>query len=350
MTQTPTMEQERPVTFAERELADKGQELARMIIRRTTLVEAKNAENAKRKAVIDELDGEIAEFAQTISDGGENRAQGDLFHDQSLPPASVTQRLAEIAAWSAKHPFAADAEKIDTCSVEGCGAQQGADVHVRPEPSKPHKFVGDGTGTDKCWGCESGKDDPVHSEPAAVTEPAAAPARDPNAPHAAELGEQPEGEPKACLFCSRAVDDPLHATALAATVDCSRCGKHVPKADVVYDRDVKPVCDPCKRGAIEAGTWPHVFECPPGIGIPSRKTRCRHCKKRQGDDVHVEPPPPVEAPPAATGDPAYDFTAEEPPPAVIASASAIDEPAEATEDAMEPDDAKDDPVGGEAGA
>lgn len=349
MEQTPTMEREIPVTFATVELADKGQELARMVLRRTGLFDAKKAENAKRQGVIDELDEEIAEFAQSISDGFENRAQGDLFHDQALPPASATKRLAEIAAWSAKHPFAADAEKIDTCSVEGCGAQQGADVHVPPAPSAPHKFVGDGSGEDKCWGCGSGAGDPIHVEPSATPE------RDPNAPHAAEPGDQPEGEPKACLFCTRAVDDPIHhveeilasatCEALAAVKVCSRCGKAQTSADVVlYDRDVKPVCDPCVRSAIEAATWPHPFALKDGVDVASKSSKCRHCKRRSDDAVH-DVPPPQEAPAAATGDPAYDFDGTEHPPAVISSARAIEGTPET------PDDGADDGnVGGEAGA
>jgi hypothetical protein len=315
-----------------------------MVLKRTGLSDAKKAENAKRQAVIDELDEEIAEFAQSISDGFENRAQGDLFHDQSLPPAAATTRLAEIAAWSAKHPFVADAEKIDTCSSDGCGKLQADDVHTPPVPSAPHKFVGDGSGEDRGWCCGSSSGDPIHAEPKLEAEPATAPARDPNAPHAAEIGEQPEG-PKACLFCTRDVDDPIHEPAIAARIDCSRCGKHVPKVEVFYDRDVKPVCDPCRRGAIEAGTWAHVFETPDGV-VPSKSTRCRHCKKRKGDDVHVDPPPPAEtAPeaPAASGDPAFDFTDGEPPPAVISSARAIE--------GTTPEDAADDGnVGGEAGA
>jgi hypothetical protein len=319
MTTTPTMEQERPVTFAERELADKGQELARMVLRRTGLVDAKKAENSKRQAEIDELDEEIAEFAQSISDGFENRKQGDLFHDQTLPKDEAAKKLIKIAAWSAKHPFVADSTRIDACAHvvldaeghamgEACGKQQGDDAHVPPQPSAPHKFVGDGSGTDKCWACGSGVGDEIHAEPSGMEcihgkaaeasceecnkDLSAEPARDPNVPHPAEVGEQPEGQPKACLFCTRAIDDPIHAPAIAETIDCSRCGKHVPKAEVLYDSGIKPVCETCKRAGIEAGTWPHPFR-----KGHEKAHRCADCMQRQEDAVHVDDPPPAAAEP-----------------------------------------------------
>jgi hypothetical protein len=156
-----------------------------MVLRRTTLKEAKDAENKKRQDAINELDDEIAEFAQSISDGFENRKQGDLFHDQAigavdaLPKDKAAATLIDIAKRAERHPFMASETAIDTCAREACGAAAAAEVHVPPTPSEPHTFVPDGSGEGKCWACGSTEGDPVHAAPApaeapaeAVTEPA----------------------------------------------------------------------------------------------------------------------------------------------------------------------------------
>jgi hypothetical protein len=307
MTQTHTMDQERPITLREQELLDRGRHLAQKLAQRDQMVKDAKDEAKRAREEIEELDDEISEIAAQLRNGFENRKQGDLFIDQTLPKDEAAKKLIEIAARAAKHPFVAHAEKIDTCAREECGKQQGDDVHVPPPPAEAHTFVPDGKGEGKCWACESTKDDPVHAEPKADPVPhefiadgavegvcsscggpresmlhVAALVRNPNAPHAAEVGDQPEGQPKACLFCTRAVDDPIHAAAIAETIDCSRCGKHVPKAEVLYDSGVKPVCETCKRAGIEAGTWPHPFR-----KGHAKAHRCADCMQREDDAVHV---------------------------------------------------------------
>lgn len=235
---TTVADRELPVKLRDDEMLDRAHTLAQKVAYREGLVDSKKSDAKKWQDQIDEADEEIARLARIINDGFENRAQMDLFADQ-LPKDQAAQRLAEIAVIAAKHPFIASESSIDSCAKDGCGAAAGADVHVAPLPSQPHTFSPDGSGEGKCWACGSGADDPVHAEPK-VVEPTVRHAfmadagaegvcslcggpatslvhgtaeRDPNAPHAAELGEQPEGEPKACLFCSRAVEDPIHDTA-----------------------------------------------------------------------------------------------------------------------------------------
>lgn len=324
-----------PVKLCDEEMLARAHTLAEKINLRTQLVAAKLAANQRAQGEINEVDTEIARLGRVILAGFEDRAQMELFADSKLAKDDAARKLAEIAARAAKHPFVADAERIDTCAREGCGAQAGADVHVAPPPAEPHTFAPDGSGEGKCWACGSGKVDAVHAEPVAAAW----------TPHA--FVREPNGPPDACEVCGGPQDGPVHAAGIetantptnetaevAASVDCSRCGKNISKAEVLYDSGVKPVCETCKRAGIEAGTWPHAFDVPEGVGVPSRTTRCRHCKGRKDDAVH-------DVPPEQAHDPAYDFTEQEPPPKVIASARAIDDPKDAADDGE---------VGGEAGA
>lgn len=303
--ETPTMEREVPVNLRDQELLSRSRSLAEKVGVRESLVESKKAENKRRQDEIDEMDEEIAQLARVIVVGFEDRKQGDLFVDQALPKDEAARRLAEVAARAERHPFVPSETAIDTCAREGCGAAAAVEVHVPPAPSEPHTFVPDGKGEGNCWACGSGKDDPVHADPTPTT---AAPAEDGAAAAAA-----PE-------------------SILAAVVACSRCGKTVPKAEVFYDAGVKEVCETCKRAGIEAGTWPHPFR--KGHG---KAKRCADCMQPADDAVHDTPPveptaeeaSAVAEKAAATGDPAYDFGADEPAPAVIASHRAIqDEPEE----------------------
>jgi hypothetical protein len=356
MTTTPTMEQETAVTFAERELADKGQELARMVLRRTTLKEAKDAENKKRQDAINELDDEIAEFAQSISDGFENRKQGDLFHDQAiastgdaLPKDKAAATLIDIAKRAERHPFMASETAIDTCAREACGAAAAAEVHVPPTPSEPHTFVPDGSGEGKCWACGSTEGDPVHAAPAVAEAPTEA---------AADLVTQTETHDGVTI---------TYTAQAPRTVACSRCTKTTTKDEIRYDMGVKPVCDACVRAGIEAGTWPHEFRA-----SSPKARRCADCHGRRDDAVHgdsaavddlaanmighaIVPTPEEEQAvaerQAASGDPAYDFPDDEAPPNVIRSHAAIEGPAPEAEGAEPPaegEDEDDNTAGGEA--
>jgi hypothetical protein len=295
-TQTPTMDQERPITLREEELLKRGQHLAQQLAVRDGLVEEKKAEAKKRQEEIDELDAEISKIASQIRDGFENRRQGDLFIDQALPKDKAAATLIDIAKRAELHPFVG-APGVG-CTRDGCGRLADNEVHRPPTPSEPHTYVPDGSGEGKCWACGSNDADPVHAAPA----PAEAPAE--------------------------AVTEP-------AMITCSRCEKTVPKSDVVYDGEVKPVCETCKRVGISAGTWPHEFR----TTSPKAK-RCADCKHPKDDAVHEAAgagAPPVEPTPeeaqavaerqAASGDPAYDFPDNEPPPNVIRSHAAIDVPA-----------------------
>lgn len=248
MTQTHTMDQERPITLREQELLDRGKHLAEQLAVRDQLVAAKKADAKRRQDEIDELDEEISDIAAQLRSGFENRKQGDLFIDQALPKDEAARRLAEVAKRADRHPFVADSERIDTCAREACGKPAQDETHQPPTPSEPHTFVPDGKGEGKCWACESDRDDPVHAEP---TLPA------------------PEEPPM--------------------LAECSRCGKRVPKAEVRYDAGVKPVCETCVRAGIEAGTWPHPFR-----KATEKATHCADCHQREDDGVHVEPLPPVE--------------------------------------------------------
>jgi hypothetical protein len=298
MQQTATMEREVPVNLRDEELLARSKSLAQKVGVRESLVEAKKAENKRRQEEIDEMDEEIAQLARVIVVGFEDRKQGDLFVDQALPKDEAARRLAEVAKRAERHPFVASETAIDTCAREGCGAAAAGEVHIPPAPSEPHTFVPDGKGEGNCWACGSGKDDPVHAEASAGMESANTPAN--------ETGEN--------------ADTPT-------TVDCSRCSKNVPKTEVVYDRDVKPICETCKRAAIEAGTWPHPFR-----KGHEKARRCADCNGKPDDDVHEIPP--VEPTPeeeqavaekaAATGDPAYDYPDDEPAPAVIRTHAAIE--------------------------
>src|SRR3954468_15245054 len=120
MTQTPTMEQERPITLREQELLERGQQLAQKLAVRDGLVTAKKVDQKRRQDEIDELDAEISKVASVIRDGFENRKQGDLFIDQALPKDQAASTIAEIAKRAERHPFAASETAIDTCAREAC--------------------------------------------------------------------------------------------------------------------------------------------------------------------------------------------------------------------------------------
>jgi predicted RNA-binding Zn-ribbon protein involved in translation (DUF1610 family) len=225
----------------------------------------------------------------------------------------------------------------------------------------------------------------VHAEPSNtdISEsegPAQGEADDPNAPHVVSLGSVPVEEQVACLFCSRAIDDPLHvegerlreaerqnikAAEIAATFVCDDCiasgadaaaATH-PKAEGFWlDSEARKVCPNCRQAAIEGGRWAHTFKAG-----HLRAKKCSDCGFRLDHATHV---PPDEEPanqgevltgdgsgaalPEASGDPAYDFDASEKPPAVIASARAIDEAPQPGENTQELD--ADEDLGGEAGA
>lgn len=325
MEQTPSMEREVPVNLRDQELLERGQHLAEMVAERTSLVEAKKAENKRRQDDIDKLDEEIAQVAAALLNGHENRKQGDLFFDQTLPKDQAAKRLAEIARMAERHPFVtSDVIAVgggQPCAREGCGAEASAEVHVPPAAAERHTYVPDGTGEGKCWtACGEPKEAWVHQ-----VEPAPSPVE----------------ETFVCADCE------------ASGASLEACTH--PKSEGMWiGADGRKVCANCRQAAIEAGTWPHEFSAE---AIHKRKRgepkKCRHCEKPQDDPVHAaaapspatteDTPPlpadtdtkPGEVPPDESvaiakervtggGDPAYDFPDDEPAPNVIRSHAAIE--------------------------
>lgn len=262
-----------PVELTEDEKLERQFTLANKVGYRESLVESAKADAKKWKAQIEEVDAEIARLARVIREGYEDRAQMDLFANDALPKDEAARRLAEVAARAAKHPFVASETAIDTCAREGCGAQAGGEVHVAPPPAEPHTFAPDGTGEGKCWACGSGKDDPVHVEPAAAPD---APS-DPSEAHAYAQAPEEAGRPPVCAVCGEDENDPRHhVEELLATI--------TPDTDLGLD---KP----------EAATAGPDTETTPGTVPPTESVEI--AKGR------------------VTGDPAFDFPDSDPPPNVI---------------------------------
>lgn len=113
----------------------------------------------------------------------------------------------------------------------------------------------------------------------------------PSEPHAFEPVSRGGLAGTMCKHCGSGRPDPVHGTEglvpvdaeLPSTVACSRCSKPVPKGEVLYDREVLPVCVTCQRAAINLGTWPHAFHAK-----SPKSTRCADCPLPQDDAVHVQ--------------------------------------------------------------
>lgn len=268
------------------------------------------------KEEMEVLEREMDEIADALITDQELRRQGDLrFEGKIEATAALAQVEQKAPLPSEPHaylsPKPAGGEPGDNLPCTLCGSGEADPIHPVPR----HEFVGDGTGEGRCRACPRPKDDEVHGAASAPVEP--------------------------------------------VKIECSRCGKATRKEDgLVYDREVKPVCDPCHRAAIEAGTWPHPFRA----GHEKAK-RCADCMLAKDDAVHDVPvteeasvvdtdTTPGDTPPAesvaiarehVTGDgsgqalpeldpvnpervsdPAFDFPADEPPPNIIRTHAAIE--------------------------
>ena len=321
------MDKPTPVKLTDEDRAAKAHQMAlkRHAYRAVKRELKRNSRAAKEE--MERLEGEIDELADALVADEELRKQGDLRFEGKTDATKVLA-LVETRAPLPSEPHAyispqpAGGEPADGLPCTLCGSGEADPIHPVPN----HVYVGDGSGEGRCRACPRAKDDPVHAEasadPAGTTETA--------------------------------------AENIPSTVACSRCSKAAPKGEIRYDRDVKPVCDPCRRAAVEAGTWPHPFRA----GHEKAK-RCADCMRPKDDAVHDLPPaetatvvdtnttpgdtPPAEsveiakdrvlAPgtytteelaaavsgaPAAPPDPAFDFTGEEAPDPIIRSHAAIE--------------------------
>jgi hypothetical protein len=274
-----------PLTLNGRELLDRGHKLAREL-ERLQVLESDKANAAKKYAKeIKECEAEIGRLKRLLLDGWEKRDQLDLFVDQSLPPAEVQRRLAELEARSSKHPFSGG--EGSTCAHVGCTAAATDDVHIPPLPSEFHTFVGDKSGEDKCWACGSGKDDPIHTDPEQV--------------HAfiALAGDEVHDEPR-CVVCEELPLDVIHAHAFDASVApeaCARCqatpDHQIHAVDPHHYSPESESGDPCGYCGRDGSDAIHIPIDPTkehhAYEEGNDTETCLHCGGELDDPKHVDP-------------------------------------------------------------
>lgn len=290
-----------PLTLKGQELLERGNKLAKALDELADLEASKAAAAKKWAEKIKACEAEIGRLKRILLDGYENRNQMDLFANQALPPGEINKRLAEIAARAAKHPFVRlDDADPNVCGHEGCTELATADVHVPPVPSEFHTFVADKTGEGKCWGCGSGKDDPIHTDPEQV--------------HAFVLTPGTGPDDGTCVVCEEGPRELIHAHAFVASEgehpeDCATChldaDDHLHVVDAHHYSPEAESGDPCgycgRSGSdsihipIDPMTERHTYE------EGNETATCLHCGGELDDSKHIGEDEDVDAEaPAAT--------------------------------------------------
>lgn len=128
-----------PLTDAEK--AEYGERLARMLAERKALVDQRKQAMDEAQEDIDTLQAEIDLVAEDLREGRTEKRQGDLFHEEKLPPAQASQALGKIARLPSE-PHAFEGKRKE-CGI--CGAERKDPIHDGVQASADGTFAFDGS-------------------------------------------------------------------------------------------------------------------------------------------------------------------------------------------------------------